>query len=116
VHHLRHTLSDSRNTILITGYQATGTLGRQLLEGATTVEIYGDPFRVRAHVHIFNEFSAHADKAQLKHYVGQFPGVEQVMLVHGEPEQADVLRDELAHEHPQWDVVRPHEGETVTLL
>ncbi len=116
VHHLRHTLSDSRNTILITGYQATGTLGRQLLEGATTVEIYGDPFKVRAHVHIFNEFSAHADKAQLKDYIGQFPGVEQVMLVHGEPEQADVLRGELAHEHPQWNVVRPNEGETVTLL
>lgn len=116
VHHLRHTIAEARNTILITGYQATGTLGRRLLEGAEQVEIYGESFPVRARVEVFNEFSAHADKAQLMKYVGDFKGVRQIILVHGEPEQADVFREELAKHNPAWRVERPNEGETINLL
>lgn len=116
VHHLRHTIADYRNAVIITGYQAAGTLGRRLLEGAERVELYGDWFDVRARIEVFNEFSAHADKKQLINYIGQCRGVQQLFLVHGEPEQADVLRDEVQAHHPTWQVVRPNEGDTINLV
>jgi metallo-beta-lactamase family protein len=116
VHHLRQTIADPKNAILITGYQAAGTLGRRLLEGTPQVEIYGDTFSVRAQIEVFNEFSAHADQAQLTEYVSQFKGVRQIILVHGEPEQADVFRDQLQKHNSVWQVQRPEEGETLTLL
>jgi len=115
VHHLRHSIRDARNALFITGYQAAGTLGRRLLEGAKSVDLYGDRFPVKAEILVFNEFSAHADRAQLTELVEQFQGVERVMLVHGEPEQADEFRDELAAKHPDWQVARPDEGDTVEL-
>ena len=116
VHHVRHTIADEKNTIIIAGYQATGTLGRRLLEGAETVEIYGESFPVRAGIAVFNEFSAHADQAQLMDYIGRFQGVRQIVLVHGEPEQADVLKEKLQAKNSAWRVARPSEGETITLL
>ncbi|MEX1997747.1 MAG: MBL fold metallo-hydrolase [Candidatus Andersenbacteria bacterium] len=115
VHHLRHTISDPRNAIFITGYQARGTLGRRLLEGAAHVELYGESFVPRAEIHLFNEFSAHADQSQLMEYLAAVPGLQRVVLIHGEPEQADVLRAELTARHPDWQVERPEEGETITL-
>ncbi len=115
VHHLRHTITNHRNAIIITGYQAAGTLGRRLLEGAQRVELYGDSFDVRARIEVFNEFSAHADKSQLVAYIDKCRALKQIMLVHGEPEQADVFRTELAAHNPAWQVVRPSEGDTVTL-
>jgi metallo-beta-lactamase family protein len=116
VHHLRNTISDHRNAVIITGYQAVGTLGRRLLEGAERVELYGEWFDVRAQIEVFNEFSAHADRAQLTEYVSKFQGVKQIILVHGEPEQADVFRDELAAHNSAWQVERPNEGDTITLF
>jgi len=91
VHHLRHSISDSRNSIFITGYQAVGTLGRRLLEGATSVELLGEWFSVRAAIEVFNEFSAHADGEQLRDWLGQWRGLQHAILVHGEPEEAGKL-------------------------
>jgi metallo-beta-lactamase family protein len=113
IHHLRHCISDSRNAILITGYQAAGTLGRQLLEGVAAVELYGENFPVKAEVLLYNEFSAHADRTQLRSYIEQIRGVERVVLVHGEPHQADDLKEELTKAHPRWRVHRPNEGDTL---
>lgn len=113
VHHLRHSIADKKNAIFITGYQAAGTLGRRLLEGAHRVELYGDWFNVACDIWVFNEFSAHSDRAQMTNYIEQFKGVEQVLLVHGEPTQADVFKTELATAHPDWVIHRPDEGETV---
>lgn len=116
VHHLRHAISDRRNVILITGWQAAGTTGRRLLEGATRLELYGDLFDVRAQIEVFNEFSAHADHKQLTEYLLSIPGLTQVVLVHGEPDQADVFRDALARRRPDWVVVRPNEGDSIDLM
>lgn len=115
VHHLRHSISDARNAVFITGYQAEGTLGRQLVEGARHVELYGEIFPVRAQVAIFNEFSAHADGAQLQRFAEQVKGLQRVILVHGEPHHAGDLKRRLAAAHPQWDVRRPNEGEIIEL-
>ncbi len=113
VHHLRHCLSDKRNAVFITGYQAEGTLGRRLLEGAKQVELYGDWFTVKATIELFNEFSAHADRHELQAFAEKLPELKRIMLVHGEPHQADDLRQQLLHAHPSWKVLRPSEGDTV---
>ena len=115
VHHLRHSISDPKNAVFITGYQADGTLGRRLLEGAKRVELYGDYFTVKADIHIFNEFSAHVDQQQLTNYLEAVPGLKQVVLVHGEPKQADQFRARLSTQHPEWTVHRPDEGDTLDL-
>lgn len=115
VHHLRQTISDDRNAVFITGYQAQGTLGRRLLEGADRVELYGDWFNVRAEMIVFNEFSAHGDGGQMADYVGSFRGVKQVALVHGEVREALALRERLAGDYPQWEIHRPDEGDVITI-
>lgn len=115
VHHLRHSISDERNAIFITGYQAQGTLGRRILEGAKRVELYGDWFDVRAEVCTFNEFSAHADRTQLGEYAEKIAGLQRIALVHGEPNQADDFRDYLHNLHPNWEVLRPNEGDSIAL-
>ncbi|MDZ4225406.1 MAG: MBL fold metallo-hydrolase [Candidatus Andersenbacteria bacterium] len=112
VHHLRHSISDPRNAVLITGYQAQGTMGRQLLEGVKKVELLGDLFPVKAEVEVFNEFSAHPDHQELKEYLGRFKGVKRVFLVHGEAEQAEEFKRELERKHPEWQVRYPMEGES----
>lgn len=113
IHHLRQTIADPKNAIFITGYQAAGTLGRRLLEGAKMVELYGDTFPVRAEILLYNEFSGHADRRQLRAYAERLPGLKRVILVHGEPHQADDFEQELKAAHPEWVVCRPNEGDTI---
>lgn len=111
VHHLRQCVSDPKNAIFVTGYQAEGTLGRRILEGARHIDVFGDRLAVRARVWLFNELSAHADREQLQKYAEGVDGLRKVFLVHGEPHQADDLRDQLKAAHPEWETVRPAEGD-----
>jgi metallo-beta-lactamase family protein len=115
IHHLRHNISDARNAIFITGYQAEGTLGRRLLEGVKFLDLYGQRLPVNASIEVFNEFSAHADGRELQVYAEAIKGLKRVYLVHGEPVQADVLQQHLAAVHPDWLVRRVREGEMATV-
>lgn len=115
IHHLRHGLNDDRNAIFVTGYQAEGTLGRRLLEGVKSVDLYGQSIMVRAGIYLFNEFSAHADGHELKRYAEWISGLKNVYLVHGEASQAEVLEKRLQATHPDWHVERPKEGKTITI-
>ncbi len=115
VHHLRHRIADSRNAIFITGYQAVGTVGRRILEGAKTVELHGDLFPVRAEVHLFNEFSAHADQSQLTTYAVSISGLSTIALVHGEQKEAEALEVALHIANAAWNIVRPEEGDTIAI-
>lgn len=98
-HHLRHSLGDSRNTVAVVGYQASGTLGRELVEGSTTVQLHGRARPVRAQVRVLDAFSAHGDKNDLAWWARSCgPQVKQFFLVHGEPDACRALRQSLARQ------------------
>lgn len=114
-HHLRHNLWSPQAHVLIVGYQGRGTLGRQLVDGATRVTIFGETIAVRAKIHTLGGFSAHADQADLLSWFGALaPDRPRVLLTHGEDEGRTALRDQIASRHG----VTPHLpalGETIEL-
>ena len=92
LHHLRNSISNPDNAILIVGYQAEHTLGRKILRGDEEVRIYGEPFPVRAEVIVMNELSAHADRGELMDWYEKNEGTpKRIFLVHGELEQSEAL-------------------------
>ncbi|HYE26609.1 MAG TPA: MBL fold metallo-hydrolase [Clostridia bacterium] len=93
-HHLIHRLPDPRNLILFIGFQAPGTRGRQIKDGAREVKIFGEIVPVRAQVGALEQFSDHADTSELLQWLGTFKRKPAVThLVHGEPEATQMLRD-----------------------
>jgi metallo-beta-lactamase family protein len=91
-HHLKHTIEDPRNAVLIVSWQAPHTLGRRLVEGEPTVKIFGERFGVRARVEAINGYSAHADRDSLLGWVRPIAeGLDHAFVVHGEPESAAAL-------------------------
>jgi len=106
VHHLKHAVADERNTIVLMGYQAPHTLGRQLADRKPYVRIFDRELPLKARVEQLSGLSAHADVTDLKWWVQQMVDdshVGQAFLVHGEPESAaglaTILRD-LVDEEP----------------
>lgn len=90
--HVKNLIDDPKTTILIVGFQARGTLGRKLLEGAESIFIQGQEFAVRAKVKTINGFSAHADRDELCKWLGNFQKKpETVFCTHGEPAACDSL-------------------------
>ena len=112
VHHLTWNLPHSQNAIVITGFQAMGTLGRRLVDKATVVKVMGKEVSVKASVHTIGGLSAHADQAGLLRWLKGFkkaPG--KVFVIHGEAKAtanfAAVIKDELNWEH----VITPEKGD-----
>ncbi len=85
LHHLKHNLWREAASIVIVGYQARGTLGRALVDGAEVVRLFGEDVAVKASIHTIGGFSAHADRDDLRAFVAGSPDAE-LLLVHGEPE------------------------------
>jgi metallo-beta-lactamase family protein len=115
IHHLAHQLPDPRNVVVLTGYQAVGTRGRQLQEGVRQVKIHGRYVPVRAEVVDVPDFSVHADSDELCAWLASSPEPPEIVyVVHGEPGSsaalADRIRDELG-----WCAVVPAPGERVRL-
>lgn len=91
--YLKTFLGDKSSTILLVGYQAGGTRGRQLLEGIKEIKIHGKYYSVRAKIENIQGFSAHADQIEIINWLKNLSNTpEKVFIVHGEPEAADVLR------------------------
>lgn len=115
VHHLKHRLPDPRSTILFVGYQAVGTRGRALVEGAREVRIHGQEVPVRARIEVIDGLSAHADQDDLQRWLS---GFEQppatTFVVHGEPEASATLT-ELINQRPGWHAVTPSHGDSIEL-
>jgi metallo-beta-lactamase family protein len=115
VHHLEHQLPDPRNCVALTGYQAVGTRGRQLLEGATHLKMHGRYVPVRAEVVEVQSFSVHADADETLQWLGRCPTPPRVTyVVHGEPEASSALARRISSELG-WDAIVPKYGERVRL-
>lgn len=95
-HHLKHHLWRSHSHVLITGFQARGTLGRRLVDGAKEIELWGEPIRVAAQIHTVGGLSAHAGQQALCDWYAHFRGRPPVALVHGEPRALEALAARLA--------------------
>jgi metallo-beta-lactamase family protein len=115
LHHLQRFLPDQRSTILFVGYQASGTRGRSLIEGAEELKLLGQYVPVRARIAHLDGLSAHADGGELIDWLGAAKlSPRGVFVTHGEPAASDVLRRRL-HETFGWSARVPEIGETVQL-
>ncbi len=97
-HHLKHNLWQPQNTILFVGYQAYGTLGRSLIEGATSVKLFGEPVQVAAQIKQLPGISGHADVDGLTEWISHVKNVKRVFVIHGESEVADQFVDHLRND------------------
>lgn len=115
LHHLRNSVEDPRNTILITGFQAEHTLGRKIVDKQREIPIFGDPFRLRAEVVKLNELSGHADQRELLTWLKPaVAGLKRIFLVHGElPAQQALAR--AIEELYGVPVTIPSRGESIDL-
>ncbi|MEW6268719.1 MAG: MBL fold metallo-hydrolase [Thermodesulfobacteriota bacterium] len=115
LHHLRKRLPEERNTVLLTGFQAAGTRGRALLEGAKQLRIFGEDVAVRARVVSVEGFSAHADRNDVLRWLRGFRRPpRKLWVVHGEPPAAESLVA-LVREQLGWDASVAGDGALVTL-
>lgn len=115
LHHLFHRLPDPKNVILISGYQAEGSRGRRLQEGAPTIRIFGQDVPVKAKIFTINGLSAHADKDELLRWVDGFKKPpKQTFIVHGEAESANAFAQTLAARG--WNTTVPYYLENIQLF
>jgi metallo-beta-lactamase family protein len=111
LHHLRNTITDPRNTVLITGFQAEHTLGRKIVERREEVSIFGELYPLRAEVDVINELSGHADQRELLDWLKPIaPGLKRIFLVHGELKQQQALKLAIEARYG-LDVVIPARGD-----
>ena len=83
-HHLKHNLWRRNTHVMIVGFQAQGTTGRALVDGASHIRLWGEPIRVAAQIHTIGGLSAHADQRDLLNWLGHFKQSPEIYLVHGE--------------------------------
>ena len=114
-HHLQHSLGNPHHTVLFVGYQAEGTLGRKLRDGAKNVNVFGEPTDVRAEIAALDGFSAHADQAEILAWVKQLsPLPRTIFLVHGETDAMETLAG-LLRERTGATVHVPEKGQEFEL-
>lgn len=114
-HHLKHNLWNYNSCILFVGYQAPGTLGYNIVNGAERVKIFGEEIKVNARVEYLEGYSGHADQDGLMNFIYSFRNKpKKIFLVHGEEESQNVLKDRIEAE-TNLPVIIPGFGETYDL-
>jgi len=114
-HHLVTNIARRESTVLFVGYQAQGTLGRHIVDGADSVRILGQPYRVRAKIAQIHGFSAHADRDELFRWLSEIKrGPKHVFVTHGEPQVAESFSD-FVRGKTGWDISVPAYGAEVSL-
>lgn len=113
--YLQQLIDEPETIVLLAGYQAEGTRGRDLLEGAKTLKFFGKEYPVRARTECLHSLSAHADKSELLDWLSEIKNTpEKIFLVHGEPEAAASLKTAI-NERYSWEVEIPERGEEFKL-
>ena len=113
--HLKHNVWRSDCHVIISGFQARGTLGRKLVDGAKRITLWGEAVQVAASIHTIGGLSAHADQTALKNWYKNFNNHPRVVLVHGEPQAQESLREVLQTEL-NADVIIAKRGQKINLL
>jgi len=115
LHHLKNSIEDPRNLVLITGFQAPFTLGSKMLQKPEEVNIFGEPLRLRADVDNIDALSGHADQHELLSWMEPVvPTLKKVFLVHGELEAQMALKAEIEKMY-KLEVVIPKRGDRVEI-
>jgi metallo-beta-lactamase family protein len=114
-HHFKHNIWRQNCHVLIVGFQARGTLGRKLVDGAKEISLWGETVSVAARVHTIGGFSAHADCHGLLDWYGGFEGRPPIALVHGEPDPMNALAQQV-RELGATKVFIPESGQTLDLV
>lgn len=115
VHHLAHMLSIPSHTIVLVGYQAMGTRGRLLVDGAQYVKMHGKEIAVKAQIEQINSFSVHADETEIEAWLKTATEApKRVFIVHGEPEASKALSNQLTQKF-SWNVEVPKANQTYSL-
>ena len=115
LHHLKHRVSDPKNTIVFVGYQSVGTRGRRMLDGEPTIRLHGQNIPVRAQLTQISGFSAHADWTEMLRWMDGFTTPpKQVLLVHGEDSALAALKTRV--EAKGWPTFIPRHLEKVELV
>jgi metallo-beta-lactamase family protein len=113
-HHIKNNICDPRNLILFVGYCAENTLGHLLVSGKSSVNIFGEPYEVKAQIASMDAFSGHADRTELRRYVEGISGdIKKVAVVHGETEQAMAFAETLRRMKPKAQVLVPEYGQRI---
>jgi len=112
LHHLKNSISNPNNIVLITGYQAENTLGRKIQEGITPIKIFGEIYPVKAKIITLDELSAHADQKDLLSYIGRVKGLKNLFLVHTEILQAQVFKNLVKQSYQFLAVNIPEMGQS----
>ena len=114
-HHLKHHIWNPNSTILFVGYQAEGTLGRKIVDGAEKVKIFGEEIAVNARIEYLEGYSGHADQEWLLNFIYSFlKKPKTIFLVHGEPEGQIILKQKIQGT-TQIPVIIPEYGEQYEL-
>jgi len=92
LHHLKNRVWNPRNALLFVGYQAKGTLGREIVDGAKFIKIFHEEIIVKAKVHTINGFSAHADQRELLEWMSEFNRLDRIFLIHGEYDKQVIFK------------------------
>jgi metallo-beta-lactamase family protein len=111
LHHLMHTIGDSRNTILVVGYMAQNTLGRKIVDKWPKVSIFGDYYSVNAQVTVLDSFSGHADYNEILEYISPLDRtrLKKIFLVHGEADAQQNLKALLEEKKYAVEIVKAGE-------
>jgi len=114
-HHLKHNLWRSECSVIFVGYQAKGTLGRKIVDGAKAVTVLGEEVVVRASIYTINGFSAHAGREGLIEWLSEFDNSPTIFIVHGEDDAAESFSELIKEKHPNFTTRRPRNGEIVEI-
>jgi metallo-beta-lactamase family protein len=110
LHHFKNRLWNRKNAVIFVGYQAVGTLGRHIVDGAKWTKIYHEDIRIKASIHTINGFSAHADQSGILEWIDGIEDLQRIFLIHGEEDTQKMLRTALKTRlHKKAHIVEPEE-------
>jgi metallo-beta-lactamase family protein len=114
--YVKQLIDEPSTNVLLVGYQAEGTRGRQLLEGAHELKVFGKYYPVKASIHLIESLSAHADQTELLYWIDAIQNIpEKIFLIHGEPNALDVFKVKI-RDVKGWDCRIPKMYETVEIM